>query len=158
MINANICNRLDWIKRDRKSSTNNSLHLDSISISRHCTSDWKCKHKKHQNLLTYRFLRVGNLHLNDIFGVGIVKKHWVEGVVACCKFLMRFCVDTAGPPSTATRTSSAHFPGQSIFIWSIFRSPQTSRRKVCDARRSSPDERFLSPISIFFSFMLDVFT
>lgn len=73
-------------------------------------------------------------------------------------FWWGFVLTLLGPPSTATRTSSAHFPGQSIFIWSIFRSPQTSRRKVCDARRSSPDERFLSPISIFFSFMLDVFT
>lgn len=68
VINANICNRLDWIKRDRKSSTNNSA---SFLHDEQMFSVWDSKvsaRLKHRNLLTYRFLRVENLHLNDILG------------------------------------------------------------------------------------------
>lgn len=60
VINVNICNRLDWIKRDRKSSTNNFPFWWIFCV---CGI-----REKHQNLLTYRFLRVENLHLNDILG------------------------------------------------------------------------------------------
>lgn len=63
VINANICNRLDWIKRDRKSSTNNFLP-SAFSTP----NALRVGFEKHQNLLTYRFLRVENLHLNDILG------------------------------------------------------------------------------------------